>query len=70
VSALSPDAVHHAENCFGFPMFQIDSAGQWSASCSQVAFLHNRCPSSWEVSGCESRAEAGATFYGHDPRGG
>lgn len=23
----------------------------------------------WEVTGCESRAEAGAVFYGHNPRG-
>lgn len=35
-----------------------------------VPFLANPCPVGWEVTGCESRAEAGAAFYGHDPRGG
>lgn len=55
---LNSEAVEHAETCNGLPKFAEDSTGQWTAECSM---------GDWEVSGCESRAEAGACFYGHRP---
>lgn len=68
MSALIPAAVAHAERCPGIPVIEESSPGRWDAHCSMQQFLSNRCPG-WEVSECESRAEAGAAFYGHDPRG-
>jgi hypothetical protein len=65
VSALNPDAVHHADRCEGVPVIAEDRLGQFEAVCS----IQRPEFCDWEVSGCESRAEAGAAFYGHDPRG-
>lgn len=65
MTALNPAAVAHAERCPGVPVLTQDGVGQWIAECS--VYHPELC--GWEVSGCESRAEAGATFYGHDPRG-
>jgi hypothetical protein len=55
---LDPEAAEHAETCNGIPLFSLDGAGQWAAHCSYA---------DWEVSGCETRAEAGACFYGYRP---
>ena len=69
MTTLDPAAVEHADQYIGWPVFEQDGTGLWAAFCSALPFLANPCPTGWEVTGCESRAEAGATFYGHNPRG-
>ncbi len=61
VGALHPDAGAHADDCLGGPLFTEDSVGHHGAECSAGC--------GWAVTGCETRAEAGAAFYGHNPRG-
>jgi hypothetical protein len=52
-----PNGIEHAERCPGDPYIVEERAGgQWSASCT------HQC--GWEVSGCVSRADAGAHFFG------
>lgn len=51
-----PDIEPHADICPGLPRFTTDSVGHWTASCD-LCGTH-------EVTGCESRREAGARFYG------
>lgn len=46
---------HHADRCNGLPIFEEDGAGQFTARCAQ---------GDYEVTGCETRREAGARFYG------
>lgn len=58
MTELDPDAVKHAETCNGVPIFSQDGLDQWAAECSL---------DDWGVSGCESKAEAGAYFYGLRP---
>lgn len=59
MSALNPAAVEHAERCPGDPHTTQGGDGTWFAVCSHQ---------DWTAVGCESRAEAGAVFYGHNPR--
>jgi hypothetical protein len=47
---------HHADECDGLPIFHQDSGGQWTAFCDQ--------DDNFEITGCETRREAGARFYG------
>lgn len=54
----------HAAACNGDPVIE-ESGHEWTATCMH-AYDAARCP--WEVTGCESRAEAGAAFFGCDPR--
>jgi hypothetical protein len=58
--AGSPDVKHHGDRCNGLPMFEQDGLGQWAAHCAQGDF---------EVTGCETRREAGARFYGGEQPG-
>ncbi len=64
------DGIQHAEQCGRDPRFGTDSAGHWNAECMGGHMEGGTVvPCGWEITGCESRAEAGAAFYGHDPRG-
>lgn len=65
MTALNPAAVAHADRCPGIPVITEDSLGQFEAVCS----IDRPDLCGWEVTGCESRAEAGAAFYGHALRG-
>lgn len=69
MSGLNPAAVEHADRCQGVPILTEDSLGQWSAECNGRIVEAGMKWCDWGVSGCESRAEASATFYGHNPRG-
>jgi hypothetical protein len=51
---------HHADHCDGLPIFTQDSVGQWTAACDRGDF---------EITGCETRREAGARFYGGEQPG-
>jgi hypothetical protein len=53
-------AEHHADRCHGLPIFEQDGVGQYTARCAQGDF---------EVTGCETRREAGARFYGGEQPG-
>lgn len=53
-------AEHHADRCNGLPIFEQDGLGQYTASCAQGDF---------EVTGCKTRREAGARFYGCEQPG-
>lgn len=55
---LGPE--HHADRCHGLPIFEEDGAGQFTARCANGDF---------EVTGCETRREAGARFYGGEQPG-
>ncbi len=50
------DAEAHADGCPAAIVFSKDSVGHWSAECGSCG--------RWDVSGCETRAEAGAAFFG------
>lgn len=63
------DGADHAARCVGLPVFEQDGIGHWSAECTARTYepqgdFRVRVPCGWEVTGCESRAEAGARFYG------
>ncbi len=61
-------APHHGDVCNGAPNFSQDSVGQWSVYCGQGSHCEFELAGhgSWEVTGCESRREAGARFFGGD----
>lgn len=54
------NGIDHAEQCGGVPVI-VESHSEWSATCWHATDA-KQC--GWEVTGCESRAEAGVFFYG------
>lgn len=49
------EAIAHADTCTGLPRFSTDSVDQHTATCDTCDF---------EITGAETRAEAGIRFFG------